>query len=45
MPGGSDACNQRVAGGSGQATAPDGRADPGDAPAAGCCCIGGGSGH
>src|SRR6516164_6912171 len=35
MPGGSDGCNQRVAGGSGQATA----------PAAGCCRIGGGSGH
>src|SRR6516165_12683782 len=35
MPGGSDGCNQRVAGGSGHATA----------PAAGCCRIGGGSGH
>src|SRR5262249_15887953 len=44
MPGSSDGCNQRVAGGSGQATPPDGCAEPGHAPAAGCC-IGGGSGH
>src|SRR5262252_3176622 len=44
MPGSSDERNQRVAGGSGQATPPDGCVDPGHAPAAGCC-IGGGSGH
>src|SRR5262245_55776974 len=44
MPGGSDECNQRGAGGSGQATPPDGCDDPGQAPAAGRC-IGGGSGH
>src|SRR6516165_8012504 len=44
MPGGSDECNQRGAGGSGQATPPDGCVDPGQALAAGRC-IGGGSGH
>src|SRR5262249_2127749 len=44
MPGGSDVCNQRGAGGSGHATPPDGCVDPGQALAAGRC-IGGGSGH
>src|SRR5215831_6645185 len=38
MPGSGDERNQRVGGGSGQATPPDDGIDPG-------CCIGGGSGH
>jgi hypothetical protein len=45
MPGGGDERNQRGAGGSGQATPPDGGCvEPGQALAAGGC-IGGGSGH
>jgi hypothetical protein len=44
MPGGGDGRNQRGAGGSGQATPPDGCVEPGQALAAGGC-IGGGSGH
>src|SRR6188472_823285 len=48
MSSGCDERNQRVGGGSGQATPPpEGCGDPGQAPlAAGrCCCGAGGSGH
>src|SRR5262245_22076200 len=48
LPGGTGERNQRGAGGSGQATPPgppEGCAEPGQAPAAGCCCVRGGSGH
>src|SRR5215813_5721141 len=48
LPGGGEERNQRVGGGSGQATAldaPEDCAELGQAPAAGRCCIGGGSGH